>query len=174
MHVRAKFWRGWWPGRRASILPVAIPFAAFVIAATLIGTCSLAGAADGPTARSAHVTKVHDEARLRFISSSGSLLIDEGPASGTLRGKVRLRFTYNGSPTVGAQITISGVGWSMRAQAQGRLSNPTSLTPSFRGSLTIGGGSGRYAHARGSGELFGVFNRRNYGLTVQTIGKLTY
>jgi hypothetical protein len=48
------------------------------------------------------------------------------------------------------------------------------MNPSFRGSLTITGGSGRYAHAGGSGELFGVFYRRSFALTVQAIGKLRY
>jgi hypothetical protein len=127
-----------------------------------------------PVARSARTVRVHDEGHLHFSSSSGSQLIDEGSASGTLPGKVRLRFTYDGSPIVSAQFTVRGAGWSIRARARGRLSNPTSPSPSFRGSLTITGGSGRYAHARGSGELFGVFNRRSYGLTVQAIGKLTY
>jgi hypothetical protein len=127
-----------------------------------------------PVARSARTLKVHDEAHLRFSNSSGSQLIDEGSAWGTLPGKVRLQFTYDGSPTVSAQLTVRGASWSIRAHARGRLSNPTSPSPSFRGSLTITGGSGRYAHARGTGELFGVFNRRNYGLTVQAIGKLTY
>jgi hypothetical protein len=154
-------------------MPAMVLLPTFAVVA-LIGTCGLASAIDGPLARSARVLNVHDQAHLRYISSSGSLLTDEGQASGTLPGKVRLRFTYDGSPTVSAQLTISGPGWSMRARAQGKLSNPTSPTPSFRGVLTIGNGSGRYAHARGSGELFGVFNRRNYGLTVQAIGKLTY
>jgi hypothetical protein len=54
------------------------------------------------------------------------------------------------------------------------VSNPNSTNPSFRGSLTITGGSGRYAHAGGSGELFGVFHRQSFALTVQAIGKLRY
>jgi hypothetical protein len=136
------------------------------------GTPALA--AEGPAAHFARVLKVHDEGHLRFISSSGSQLIDEGPARGTLPGRVRLRFTYDGSPTVRAQFTVRGANWAIQARAQGRLSNPASPNPSFRGSLTIIGGSGRYAHARGGGELFGVFSRRNYGLIVQAIGKLTY
>jgi hypothetical protein len=40
--------------------------------------------------------------------------------------------------------------------------------------MTITGGSGRYAHAHGGGELFGVYYRRSYALTVQAIGKLPY
>ncbi|HEV2973477.1 MAG TPA: hypothetical protein VGX69_00595 [Solirubrobacteraceae bacterium] len=160
-----------WPARATTGT-----IAALVVAALLAALACACAAASGERAlaRSAHVLNVRDEGRLRFLSSSGSQLIDEGPATGTLRGKVQLRFTYDGSPSVGAQFTIFGPGWSIRARGQGRLSDPTSLTPSFRGSLTISGGSGRYAHARGSGELFGVFNRRSYGLTVQAIGKLTY
>lgn len=173
MRLRARIRRRSGQARRPTTATVMGLLAALAVTA-LLGTYALAWGAEGPIARSARTLKVHDEAHLHFISSSGSLLIDEGPASGTLPSKVRLRFTYDGSPTVSAQLTFSGAGWSMRARGQGRLSNPTSPTPSFRGLLTISGGSGRYAHARGSGELFGVFNRRSYGLTVQAIGKLTY
>jgi hypothetical protein len=162
-------------GRRSTKASIMALLAVPAVAALLVGGAgTLAWSAPAPVARAAHVLKVRDEGRLRFVSSSGSLLIDEGPVSGTLRGKVRLRFTYDGSPTTSAQLTISGAGWSIRARGQAKLSNPTSLTPSFRGTLSISGGSGRYAHARGSGELFGVFNRRSYAITVQAIGKLTY
>jgi len=156
------------PLTAGTVLPVSLAVA------LLLGGSGAYAAGAHARARAARVLRVRDEGRLRFISSSGSQLIDEGAASGTLVGKVRLHFTYDGSPTVSAQFTISGNGWSIRAQGKGSLSNPTSVTPSLRGSLTITGGSGRYAHARGSGELFGVFNRRSYGLTVQAIGKLTY
>ena len=122
----------------------------------------------------ARTLHVRDEGHLRFLSSSGSQLIDEGPASGTIPGNVRVRFTYNGNPEVFAQFTIRGHHGSIMGHAHGRLSNPTSTSPSLRGSLSITGGSGRYAHAGGGGELFGVFNRRSYGLIVQTIATLRY
>jgi hypothetical protein len=166
--------------RRASAVGGARCAVFLALLATLAPATSISPAeapafgVDGPAAHSARVLRVHDEGHLRFISSSGSQLIDEGPARGTLPGRVRLHFTYDGSPTVRAQFTVRGANWSIQARAQGRLSNPTSPSPSFRGSLVITGGSGRYAHARGSGELFGVFSRRNYGLIVQAIGKLTY
>lgn len=123
---------------------------------------------------SAHVLRVHDEGYLRFVGSSGSQVIDEGHARGTLPGRARARFTYNGSPSVSASFVISGPGWSLSGRAVGRLSNPNSRSPSFRGSLTFTGGSGRYARAHGSGELFGVFYRRDYALSVQALGTLHY
>lgn len=136
----------------------------------LFGLWSLA-LAPSAAARSLHV---RDEGRLHFVRSSGSQIIDEGPAKGTLPGSVRVHFTYNGDPTVTATFTILGQGWSISGRGTGRLSSPNTPTPSFRGKLTITGGTGRYRGASGSGELFGVFYRRSYALTVQTIGTLHY
>jgi hypothetical protein len=160
--------------RRARSGVVVMLLTMLALATSLSGPAIPALGAQSPPVHFARVLKVHDEGHLRFISSSGSQLIDEGPARGTLPGRVRLRFTYDRSATVRAQFTVRGANWSIQARGQGRLSNPTSPNPSFRGSLVITGGSGRYAHARGGGELFGVFSRRNYGLIVQAIGKLTY
>jgi hypothetical protein len=124
-------------------------------------------------ATAAHTT-VRDEGSLHFLSDEATLIVDEGSLSGTLPGSGRVYFTYNGSPNVSARFTIHARGGNVYGAAKCRLSDPNSLTPSFRGALAIVGGSGRYAHARGSGELFGVFHRRGYGLIVQTIGKLSY
>ena len=126
------------------------------------------------TAVAARVLNVRDEGRLRFITSSGSELIDEGPGVGSFPGKVRVHFVYNGNPAVSARFTIFGRGGSISGRAKARLSNPTSPAPSFRGAFAITGGSGRYARIHGTGELFGVFTRRGYGLVVQTIGRLHY
>jgi hypothetical protein len=120
------------------------------------------------------VLNVHDEGRLHFIHASGSLIIDEGSVSGTFPGSARVRFVYDGEPTVSAQFTITGNGGSISARGTGTLSSPTSPSPSFKGHMTITGGSGRYAHVHGGGELFGVYYRRSYKLTVQAIGKLPY
>ena len=132
-----------------------------------------------PPARAAasRVLNVRDEGKLHFITSNGSELIDEGEAAGTLPGNVRVHFIYNGEPTVSARFTIEGHSGSISGKAKARLNNPTSSEPSFRGAFSITSGSRRYAHAHGTGELFGVFDRRGpnkYGLVVQTIGKLPY
>ena len=160
-----------------------IPMSPLVGAAMALGVlvCVLvcafavaASAADQPLARASRVLNVRDEGHLRFVHASGSTLLDEGRVSGSFPGAVKVRFLYNGEPNVSAQFTISGAGGSISARGSGRLSSPVSVSPSFRGRMQITGGTGRYAHVRGSGELFGVFNRRSYALSVQAIGKLPY
>jgi hypothetical protein len=131
-------------------------------------------AALAPGVASARTLGVRDEGRLHLVHSSGSVLIDKGYAHGSVPGAVSVRFTYNGNPNVSAQITIYAHGGSIRASGRGLLSNPNSSSPSFKGSLSITGGSGRYAHAHGGGRLYGVFYRRSYGLIVQTVGTLRY
>jgi hypothetical protein len=126
-----------------------------------------------PAASAGQMT-VRDEGHLKFVRSSGTQLIDEGPISGTIQGHVRVRFTYTGDPNVAASLTIYAAHGSINVRATGRMSSPTSLHPSFKGQLAIVGGTGRYAHASGKGELFGVFYRRNYAMVVQTIGKFHY
>jgi hypothetical protein len=162
--------------------PGCAPGTATVTMLTVIGIFAVAlggaafswGASAAPAARMAGVLNVRDEGRLHLVSSSGSRLIDEGPVSGTIPGRVRVRFAFNGGSTVSAQFTIYSHYGSISGQGQAKVSNPASPTPSFRGALSITGGSGRYARAHGSGELFGVFYRRTFALTVQAIGKLRY
>jgi hypothetical protein len=126
------------------------------------------------SAASAATISVKDEGNLHFLRSSGSTLIDEGHASGTIPGNVRIHFVYNGNPNVSAQITIYGAHGTLQVRASGRLSSPTNPNPSFSGALTITGGTGRYSHATGSGKLYGVFHRRSYGMVVQTQGTVHY
>jgi hypothetical protein len=163
---RARRGGGW--HRRTSLLATTI-----ALGGVLIGAAN-AGAGQMPTAGAASIVNVKDEGRLRLVKSSGSQLIDEGPATGTIPGTARIAFVYDGDPTMSGQITIYGHGGNIQAHATGRLSSPTSASPSFKGTLTISGGTGRYAHARGSGQLYGVFYRRSYAITVQTQGTLRY
>jgi len=147
---------------------------ASVLAAGLFALAPASGLARAPRARSAASVTVRDEGHLRFVKSSGSVLYDEGYAHGTLPGNVKIRFLYDGNPSVSAQITIYGHSGTIQAHGSGALSDPTSASPSFKGTLTITHGSGRYARARGGGALYGVFYRRSYAITVQTEGTLHY
>jgi hypothetical protein len=127
-----------------------------------------------PRAHAARVLNVRDDGRLHYIKSSGEVIIDEGHATGSFPGWVKVRFLYNGEPAVSARFTIYGSAGTVSARGTARLSSPTSPSPSFHGTMTITGGSGRYAHVHGGGELYGVYYRRSYALTVQAIGKLPY
>lgn len=135
---------------------------------------SLAIAVGGASTASAGSLSVRDSGYLGYVHSSGASVIDEGRVRGSLSGKARVAFVYDGSPTVRASFVISGPGWSLRGEATCHLNSPNSLAPSFRGGLTLTGGTGRYAHAHGRGELFGVYYRRSYALEVQAIGRLAY
>jgi len=148
--------------------------AAVLTALALAITPIAAAAKPRPSARAAGSIHVKDEGKLHLIKSSGSTLIDEGHANGTIPGTVKIHFTYNGNPTVSAQITIYSHNGAINASGTGHLSNPNSAIPSFKGSLRISGGSGRYSHAHGSGNFYGLFYRRSYAITVQTQGTLDY
>ncbi|HEX3390950.1 MAG TPA: autotransporter [Solirubrobacteraceae bacterium] len=124
-----------------------------------------------PKTHAAHALKATDTAHLHYVSASGSLLLEQGRASGTLPGDMRVHFR------VGA--TMSGI-FTIYASG-GAISGHGTATPhgsgvyeSFAGSLIVADGSGRYRHARGRAQLYGTFNRDNYALTVQTVGTLYY
>lgn len=143
-------------------------------AALAVIVLAVAGTSSAVAAR---ILNVRDEGKLRFITSEGSEIIDEGETKGTLPGTVKVYFFYDGNPNVSARFTIKGASGSISGKAKGTLNDPNSREPSFRGKFLITGGTRRYAHIHGAGELFGVFIRRGenkYGLTVQTIGKLPY
>jgi hypothetical protein len=122
-------------------------------------------------ALAAQALKASDTAHLRYLSASGSLLFEEGQASGTLPGSMRVHFsvgaTFSGSFTIYTRAgSITGRG--------GATPHGSGVYESFAGSLTVTGGSGRYAHAHGRAQLYGTFNRNTYALLVQTVGTLHY
>jgi hypothetical protein len=126
-------------------------------------------------ARSAsHSIRVRDEGHLHYHSVAASSILDEGAITGTIPGKGRVTFLYNGSPKVTARFSIRARAGTIYGEAHCRLHNPTSPTPSFHGALSITGGSGRYLHAHGAGHLYGVFHRHGYAISMQAIGSLTY
>jgi len=148
--------------------------AAAVLTALALSVTPIPATANPPSARAAGSIHVSDEGKLHLVKSSGSTLIDEGHANGTIPGTVKIHFTYNGNPTVSAQITIYSHDGAINASGSGQLSNPNSPVPSFKGSLRISGGSGHYSHAHGNGDFYGLFYRRSYAITVQTQGTLDY
>jgi hypothetical protein len=152
---------------------VALTARAIAIAAIVAALVAQAGLANVPRAQSSRVLNATDTAHLKYNPklSEGATLVEEGSASGSLPGKMRAHLkiegTFSGTfvlTTNGA--TIKGHG-SAKPSGSGRYE-------SFRGSLVVTGGTGRYAHAHGTAGLYGVFDRVKYQVTVQTTGSISY
>jgi hypothetical protein len=157
-------------GERHNAIMLRRAFLVVTISAVCVGLLASAVAVQA----SARTISVRDEGQLHYRTDNATTIVDEGPVHGTIPGQARVYFVYNGSPNVSAHFTIrTSSGW-LSGWARCRLHNPSSRVPSFRGALHITGGGGRYAAAHGSGELFGLFYRRGYGLVVQAIGTLRY
>jgi hypothetical protein len=123
------------------------------------------------SAHAAHILEATDTAHLHYVSSSGSLLLDEGKASGTLPGSMRVRLDLG--TTFTGTFTIYASGGSIPGRGSA-APHGSGTYESFAGTLTVTGGTGRYAHAHGRGGLYGTFDRDNYALVIKTTGSLTY
>jgi hypothetical protein len=123
-------------------------------------------------AHAARTLNATDTAHLHYIHSSGSLLCEEGSATGTLPGSMSAH--VNIGPTLSGNFTIY-------VHGGGTIKGHGTATPhgsgtyeSFAGSLTVTGGTGRYTHAHGHAGLYGTFDRKTYALLIQTTGRLAY
>lgn len=145
--------------------------AGLALGATTLSTAYASGLGAPLAARAAHTLNVTDEAHLHLAGTNGSLLLEEGPATGAIPGTVRASFIVAANVT--ATFTIYAHGGSLSGKGTGAL-HSTGLYSSFGGSLKVTGGTGRYKHAHGNGGLYGAINRKTDELTVQTTGKLSY
>jgi hypothetical protein len=110
-------------------------------------------------------------ARLHLIRSEGSQLIEAGPVSGVLNGSATARVhagaVFSGTFTIHTRAgSITGHG-SATPHGTGRYQ-------SFSGSFVAIAGRARYARVRGTGGLYGVFDRRSDSVVIQITGKLSY
>jgi len=142
--------------------------AALAGAPASVGT---AGATRSLTAQAAATLKIADTADMHYISGSGSLLHESGSASGTLPGSMKANCSIGATLT--ANFTIYTSGGTITGRGTG-TPHGSGTYESFAGTLVATGGTGRYAHAHGHAGFYGTFDRRNYDLTVQTTGKLSY
>jgi hypothetical protein len=144
----------------------AIAVLAFVVALPTAG-----GARSWVMARSARSQRLSIDARLHYVNARGSYLIEEGRASGPLAGlvKAKIKITAN----IEGSFTFYPRGGSISGSGSGQL-RESGIYASFGGSVRVLGGTGRYAHAHGSGGLYGVYNRKTLGVEIQTTGTLSY
>jgi hypothetical protein len=110
-------------------------------------------------------------AHLHYVDARGSYLIEEGQASGPLAGivKARLRVTAD----ISGSFTFYPRGGSISGRGVAAL-HESGAYASFGGTVSVLGGTGLYAHAHGEGKLYGVYDRKTLGVTIQTTGSLLY
>ncbi len=142
-------------------------------AAALLGSAALlAPPRAAPAARAARLLNATDTAHLHMVGEeSGSLVAEEGSATGGLPGAVKANFNIGANIT--ASFTIYTRGGSVSGHGSAAL-HSSGRYASFAGTMSISRGTGRYAHAHGTGGLYGVIDRSTYALTVQTTGRLSY
>lgn len=150
---------------------LAVSGAALALAAMsgLLASTALAARTRSPPilARAARTVSVNDSGQLTRVHASGEIITEGGEVSGTLPGTAKVRLDIGAEVvTASFRITVPGVG-SIVGHASAKLSSP-GRHASFRGTLSVTGGTGRYARARGTGMLYGVIERRYDLLTVQT------
>jgi hypothetical protein len=139
----------------------------------LLASIILAAAATlGPAAASARTISGADTAHLELRHQDESLLLEEGKATGVLPGRMRAQLKvaqhqFSGTCTIytdGSSITGHGVATPKGA---GRYQ-------SFKGTLTITGGTGRFRGAHGQTGLYGTFDRITFSIVIQTTGNFSY
>jgi hypothetical protein len=130
--------------------------------------------AEGATARVARSLSLNDSGRLHLTSHKGFTLNESGSASGTISGSLYLHLKVVSTRSVSAELSVYPSGSSMTGVATGTYSNK-GATASFSGTMSIVRGTGKYAHAHGSGLSFsGTVERSNDAVTVHVSGKLSY
>lgn len=129
-------------------------------------------AAAAPIAQAARTIDVSQTAQLRLVRKSGSVLYEQGTASGTLPGSVSARFIVTVLKVTG-QVTFYPRGGSITFDVEG-FPRSTGINARFAGTMTIAKGTGRYANARGAASFNGIVNRRSWAASVSATGRMRY
>lgn len=122
-------------------------------------------------AHAAHVLAGTETAHLRLIRQQEEQLYETGAASGPLRGQMRADLLVGS--TFSGGFTIHTAHGSIRGHGTARP-HGTGRFQSFRGTMKITGGTGRYTHIHGHTQLYGTFDRRTFNVTIHTRGRLSY
>jgi hypothetical protein len=125
----------------------------------------------GVSGRTARALTVDDSAHLKRVPTSSNEILEEGHATGTVPGTVRVYL--NVGATVIVHFAIDTPAGSLNGVGTGKLKGRPS-EPSFSGKMSVSHGTGRYKHAHGEGNFDGTINRATFSAFVQTSGTLSY
>lgn len=132
------------------------------------------GAWAAPGGQAAKAMAVDEHVALKLVKRTGATGFQHtGRATGTVAGSVRSRITLAHSVVLRGTVTITTGRGKLRLKVDGRARS-IGLRSRFSGSATIAGGSGRYAHAKGTGTFTGVVNRSTWAATIDASGSFSY
>jgi hypothetical protein len=162
-------------GKKTRSLPLTAALSALALAAITAPSTNAATARATTVSRfsgqDTRALSVNDTGHLHLLKAFGSTLLEEGAAAGTLPGLAKVRLLVGS--TVIASFTIQTKYGTIYGSGRAAL-HSSGRYASFGGSLSVSHGTGSYAHAHGSGKLYGAIDRRTSSLTVQTVGTLSY
>jgi hypothetical protein len=134
---------------------------------------SIASGSAGPLAAAARTESFNINSTLHLVGKAGHVLNEQGTFSGTQSGTIAIRFTSVTSTSGEATFVAHPSGGTV----SGRTSTKGEVVGShvyFSGSMTITGGTGKWAHASGHGLGFsGVVDRQNFHATTHMSGHIS-
>lgn len=133
-----------------------------------------------PTAAQAAPPSAHAALSNTYVKEQGQLHVSSRSGGAAIAAQGSAGGTFSASLDIDLTIKISQISGSFTAYLNGgTISGSTVASPhysgqwvSFKGSLTIKHGTGRYAGASGTASLYGSLNRLQLKLNVQVIGRL--
>ena len=142
---------------------------ALALVAGLVG----AGTSAAAPARVARTISLSDTGRLHLTSHHGFTLNEQGTASGTISGTIYIHLHVVSTNHVTAEVNIYPHGGSITGYATAAY-HPSGALATFKGTMSISRGTGRYSHAHGSGLSFtGTIQRSSDAVTVHVNGRMS-
>ncbi|HEY2216332.1 MAG TPA: hypothetical protein VGH21_02480 [Solirubrobacteraceae bacterium] len=141
-----------------------------VVSAVAVAFASIVGASSAAPARDARSVALNESGQLHLTSRHGFTLDERGTAYGSVSGSIFVHLTIVSTSRVVAEVNLYPPGGSISGQASASYHRGGS-TASFAGTISIVKGTGRYAHARGSGLSFsGTIRRSDEAISVRVRG----
>jgi hypothetical protein len=143
-------------------------------AVACVAPSGAASGSGGPVAVAARTQAFNLNSTLHLVGRPGHVLNEQGTFTGSQSGTIAIRFTSVTSTSGEATFVAYPGGGSVSGHTTTR-GHVVGAKVYFGGSMTITGGSGRWAHASGRGLGFsGVVNRQNFHATTHMQGSIRY
>jgi hypothetical protein len=146
------------------------------VVATTAAAAALGGGKGHDTAVgvAARTINMSEKGSLHLASAPGTTLKEKGSTTGTFNGSVFATFTTYSVSKGAFKLTAYFPGGTLSFSGASR-DHVAGATGYAEGTARVTGGTGRFAHASGSGLRYrAIVNRRNYYATTELSGRLSF